>query len=149
MFKTILIACSLSCTTVALPATTVTTTKAAAKPAAPVLQPAPAGVTAAQIAERNAAARGGMATWRGVDSLTLAGQLDAGGNPNVALPFVMNMKRGHKNRLELTFRDQTAVQVYDGTQGWKVRPFLNRNEVEPYSPLETKAAAEFDDPMAR
>ena len=66
------------------------------------------------------------------------------------LPFVMQMKRGHKNRLELSFRDQTAVQVYDGTQGWKVRPFLNRNEIEPYTADEAKTAAsleELDGPL--
>jgi len=75
----------------------------------------------------------------------LSGQLDAGGKPNVELPFVMRMKRGHKSRLELTFRDQTAVQVYDGTQGWKVRPFMNRNEVEPYTADEVKAAADIEE----
>src|SRR5206468_1177102 len=35
----------------------------------------------------------------------------------------------------------TAVQVFDGTQGWKVRPFLNRNEVEPFTAEELKLAA--------
>ncbi len=32
------------------------------------------------------------------------------------------------------------MQVYDGTQGWKLRPFLNRHEVENYTADEMKAA---------
>jgi hypothetical protein len=42
------------------------------------------------------------------------------------------------------------VQVYDGTNGWKLRPFLNRRDVEPYTPDELKAAsmqAELDGPL--
>src|SRR5205807_1838884 len=31
------------------------------------------------------------------------------------------------------FQGQKAVQVYDGQNGWKLRPFLNRNDVEPLS----------------
>jgi outer membrane lipoprotein-sorting protein len=42
------------------------------------------------------------------------------------------------------------VQVFDGTQGWKWRPFLGRNEVEAFTSAETKsaaAAAELDGPL--
>jgi outer membrane lipoprotein-sorting protein len=60
----------------------------------------------------------------------------------VELPFVMELGRGRKQRLEIQFNGQTAVQVYDGTQGWKVRPFLNRHEVEKFTPDELKAAAQ-------
>jgi outer membrane lipoprotein-sorting protein len=51
------------------------------------------------------------------------------------------MKRAHKSRLEIEFNGQTAVQVYDGTHGWKLRPFLNRHEVEPFTADELKLAA--------
>src|SRR5450631_836045 len=94
-----------------------------------------------QIVERNVAARGGLAAWRAAKTLTIAGDMDAGGKPNHALPFVLKEKRPRKSRLEIVFKDQTSVQVYDGTQGWKVRPFLNRNEVETYTPAEMKSAA--------
>jgi hypothetical protein len=63
----------------------------------------------------------------------------------VELPFTLDMKRGHGTRLELEFNGQTAVQVYDGAQGWKLRPFLNRHQVEPYSAEEAKLAAEQPD----
>ena len=44
-------------------------------------------------------------------------------------------------RVELVFANDTAVQVYDGANGWKLRPFLGRRQVEPYSPEELKAAS--------
>jgi outer membrane lipoprotein-sorting protein len=109
-----------------------------------------AGLSAAQVAERNAAARGGLEAWRAVRVLTLTGQMDAGGTESARLPFTLTMARPNKNRLELKFQDQTAVQVYDGTQGWKLRPFLNRNEVEPYTAAEAASAAhagELDGPL--
>jgi hypothetical protein len=101
----------------------------------------PTSLSVDQIVERNVAARGGLAAWRAVKTLTIAGELDAGGKPNHALPFVLKEKRPRKSRLEIVFKDQTSVQVYDGVQGWKVRPFLNRNEVEPYTAGEAKSAA--------
>ena len=59
----------------------------------------------------------------------------------VELPFVMELQRGRKQRLEIQFNGQTAVQVYNGSQGWKLRPFLNRHEVEKYSADELKQAS--------
>ena len=103
-----------------------------------------------QIVARNVAARGGLDAWRGVKTLTYAGELDAGGKKNTELPFVAKMKRPNKNRLEIRFQDQTALQVFDGTQGWKYRPFLGRDEVEPFTAAEAKEAAswaELDGPL--
>jgi len=123
--------------------------------------PAASKLSAATIVERNVAARGGLAGWQAVHTLSWSGKVEAGGNnqrsmkapgmptpppvkdPNaqVQLPFAMEMKRGRQSRLEIVFNGQTAVQVYDGTNGWKVRPFLNRNDVETYTPEELKMAA--------
>jgi hypothetical protein len=120
-------------------------------------------LTAAQIVERNVAARGGLSGWRAVKSLSWTGKMEAGGNnrptlampstdkkaampaprpqDQVELPFVLEMQRPRKSRLEIQFAGATAQQVYDGTQGWKVRPFLGRHQVESYTPEELKAAA--------
>lgn len=124
---------------------------------------APAKLTAAQIVDKNVAARGGVQAWRAVQTLSLTGKMDAGGNrrstipvpgtktgpgmpasrpaEQVELPFVLELKRPRKMRLEIQFHGQTAIQVYDGTNGWKLRPFLNRHEVEPYTAEEMKAVA--------
>jgi outer membrane lipoprotein-sorting protein len=105
---------------------------------------APAKLSAEQIVEKNVAARGGLAAWRGVQTLVTEGQMDAGGQPPHALPFVLKQKRPHKSRLEIVFKDQTAVQIYDGTSGWKVRPFTNRTEVEAMTAPELASAAASD-----
>ncbi len=102
-------------------------------------------MSAAQIVSRNVAARGGLAAWRNISTLTFSGQMDAGGKQNVELPYVMRLKRGHKSRLEIRFQEQTAVQVFDGKQGWKLRPFLNRGEVEAFTADEVRAAAAWDE----
>jgi hypothetical protein len=123
--------------------------------AAPNNTSSQAALSAAQIVEKNVAARGGLQAWRGVQTLSLEGKMGVGGNQRAALPapmanskelvlprrpaeetqlpFLMELKRPRKMRLELQFNGQTAVQVYDGAKGWKLRPFLNRHEVEPYS----------------
>ena len=122
----------------------------------------PAKLSAEQV-EKNIAARGGLQVWRAVQTLSMSEKMQAGGNerpsksaPGVRtgggqmprrpaeqaeLPFRMELKRVRKSRLELDFHGQTAIQVYDGANGWKLRPFLNRHEVEPYIADEMKAAA--------
>ena len=144
----------------------------------------PANLTAAQIVERNLAARGGLQGWRAVQAMSWSGKMDAGGgslarsrrlaegrrarpstkgvannndaaakgeaNTQAQLPFVLQMKRPGKSRVEIEFAGKTAVQVYDGANGWKVRPFLNRNDVQPFTAEETKAEsekAELDGPL--
>jgi hypothetical protein len=59
----------------------------------------------------------------------------------VQLPFRLEMKRPRKSRLEIDFAGKTAVQVYDGQNGWKLRPFLNRDDVEPFTADEAKSEA--------
>ena len=130
--------------------------------------------SAAEIVEKNVAARGGLQAWRAVQTMSLAGKLGAGGNQRAALPtpvgskgsirqavaprpaeevqlpFLMELKRPGKMRFELQFNGQTAIQVYDGANGWKLRPFLNRRVVEPYTADEMKTAsvqAELDGPL--
>jgi hypothetical protein len=72
------------------------------------------------------------------------------GDGNVRLPFKMDLLRPRKSRVEVVYRGDTAVQVYDGKQGWKVRPFLGRREVEPFNAEELRIAAqqsELDGPL--
>jgi hypothetical protein len=132
----------------------------------------PARLTAAEIVDRNVIARGGPQAWQSVDSLTMSGKMDAGGNrratlpqanphdphvtaparpvEQVQLPFVMELKRPKKMRVELQYKGQTAIQVFDGTNGWKLRPFLNRMDVESYTAEELKTASlqsELDGPL--
>jgi outer membrane lipoprotein-sorting protein len=63
----------------------------------------------------------------------------------VQLPFVNELKRGRKSRVELEFAGKTAIQVYDGTNGWLVRPYLNRNDVEPFTAEQLQAESQSAD----
>lgn len=65
----------------------------------------------------------------------------AAAEKQVQLPFTWEMKRAHKSRLQIEFAGKTAVQVYDGTHGWKLRPFLNRDDVEAFTADEAKSEA--------
>jgi outer membrane lipoprotein-sorting protein len=69
---------------------------------------------------------------------------DAAGQ-QVQLPFELDLARPNKSRIEIEFAGKKAVQVYDGSRGWKLRPFLNRNDAEPFTPDEVKVAAEKQD----
>jgi len=145
--------------------------------AAPGDAPAARTLSATEIVDKNVAARGGLQAWRAVETMTLTGKMGAGGNQRAALsvpiaggrnaasnlqgirerrveevqlPFEMDLARPHKARVELQLKGQTAIQVYDGRNGWKLRPFLNRLEVEPYTAEEMKVASmqsELDGPI--
>ena len=132
-------------------------------------------LSATEIANKNVEARGGLQAWRSVQTMSLAGKLGAGGNQRAALltpapdrksanlqapaprpaeevylPFVMDLKRPRKMRFELQFNGQTALQVFDGANGWKLRPFLNQRVVEPYTTDEIKMSsmqADLDGPL--
>jgi hypothetical protein len=133
-----------------------------------------ANLSPAAIADKNVAARGGLQAWRAVQTMSMEGKMGAGGNQRAALPvpvpgrnanqaslpqrpaqeaqlpFVLELKRPRKMRIELTFHSQTAIQVFDGANGWKLRPFLNRRVVEPYTTDEMKSAsmqADLDGPL--
>lgn len=131
--------------------------KAAAGGKAAAAAPALPAMTAAQVVDRNVAARGGAAAWKAVQTISWVGKTGAGARTyatvspkgqlqqkereEVQLPFKFYFKRPMKSRLELQFNGQTAVQVYDGTNGWKLRPYLGRNDWEAYTPEELKQAA--------
>jgi len=135
-------------------------------------------LTAAQIVEKNIAARGGLEAWRRLQTMSWSGKMDAGGgnsiersrrfaegrlaptskvqqsemsaadakeDKQVQLPFTLYLKRGRKSRIQLEFAGKKPVQVYDGTNGWKYRPYLNREDVEPFTSDELKAEAQKSD----
>ncbi len=95
--------------------------------------------TAEEIVAGNVLARGGSAAWRAVKSIRMTGRMDAG--LGLEVPFHLELERPRKMRLELVFQDETAVQAYDGTVGWKLRPFLGRKGVEALSEEELRSAA--------
>jgi hypothetical protein len=144
---------------------------------------APANLSVEKIIERNINARGGLAAWQRIHSISMSGQLDAGrtrldggqvgqqAHPSsrgekvalrkmalekgasgtiIRLPFRMDLQRPGKSRVEVQFNGDTAVQVFDGKNGWKLRPFIGRREVEKFSDEESRLASqqqELDGPL--
>jgi hypothetical protein len=113
-------------------------------------------LSAVQIVEKNVAARGGLTAWRAVHTMTWKGRLGAGASTYEVvthgklqtkqrdepdLPFSLEFKRPQMTRLEIQFNGQTAVQVFDGSNGWKLRPYLGRTSWDVYTADEMKQAA--------
>jgi hypothetical protein len=82
---------------------------------------------------------GGGASVKRAERTAAAEAAKGSAEQQVQLPFRLEMKRPRKSRLEIDFAGKTAVQVYDGEHGWKLRPYLNRDEVEPFTADEAKS----------
>jgi outer membrane lipoprotein-sorting protein len=128
--------------------------------------PPPAAATAApsveQIVERNVQARGGLDAWRALKTLGEKGYIEHGqlkgpkkrhGTPvpghgamDQNLPFTLQIKRPHKLRLEMNLGDATALQLFDGKEGWTVQPSPKGPLMRRFSPAEAQAQAEQNDP---
>lgn len=78
---------------------------------------------------------------KGSNAEVAAANVDLDSDKQIQLPFTLDLGRSKRMRLEIAFDGKTAVQVFDGKQGWKVRPFLNRNDVEPFTPDEASTEA--------
>ncbi len=97
--------------------------------------------TAAQIVERNVAARGGLEAWRKVESMAWTGHLESLHAPVPVMPFLLLQQRPNKDRFEINALGQRTVRIFDGAHGWKVLPDQQgRAEVKPYSADEVNFA---------
>ena len=81
----------------------------------------PGGLSAAQVVERHIAARGGLAPWQKVETMTWFGRIESA-NPQVAVvPFLLQTKHPGKTRFELRTDEFKTVRTYDGDHGWILR----------------------------
>jgi hypothetical protein len=80
------------------------------------------GLTAAQIVEKNAAARGGVEAWRKIETMAWAGHVESAAAPARNLPFLLEQKRPHRTRFQVMGPNHTSARIFDGTDGWKVLP---------------------------
>jgi hypothetical protein len=91
----------------------------------PAKKPAGEGspaTTAAEVIDRNVAARGGLDAWRRVETMVWLGHLEHGGRETERIPFVMTLKRPNLTRFELKEQFDQFTRIFDGVHGWKVRP---------------------------
>lgn len=99
-----------------------------------------AALTAPQIVEKNVAARGGLEAWRKIETMAWVGRIETVNAPTPSMPFLLEMKRPNKTRFEILASGQKSVRIYDGTDGWKLRPTSSGTDLQPYKAEELRFA---------
>jgi hypothetical protein len=103
--------------------------------------PSAALPSAAEIVQRNLAARGGAEAWAKTLTMVWSGHVESTGPRAMKTPFVLQQMRPDRTRFEVASQGQTAVRIYDGSNGWKVIPnATGRPEMQPYSEDELRFA---------
>ncbi len=98
-------------------------------------------LTAAQIVEKNHAARGGAEAWSKIQTMVWVGHMESPGAPTPQVPFVLQQKRPNKTRFEVNAMGQRTLRVFDGKRGWKARAGQDGlPDVQPFTPQETRFA---------
>jgi hypothetical protein len=99
---------------------------------------APPALTAAEIIEKNIAARGGLEGWSKVQTMVWMGHIEGANASAPAMPFVLELKRPNMTHFEIMSLKEKYSRIFDGSRGWKLRP--NRNgggqDVQAFSPEE-------------
>jgi len=88
---------------------------------------------------------GKKASGKGTNAEIAAASADTGPEKEIQLPFTLVLRRPNLMRMEVVLEGSTAVQVFDGQRGWKLRPFLNRSDAEPFTADEMKTESERGD----
>ena len=101
-----------------------------------------ADLTVDDIVSRNIAARGGAARLQAMRSLRLTGKAVFGGDDfSIEARWAQVVKKPGLIRSELSLQGLTAVNAWDGKEGWSVQPFSGRREPERTSPDDAKDLA--------
>ncbi len=87
----------------------------------------PAGAQAVDdLIARNLEAKGGLDRINRVETLRMTGRTTAG--PGTEAPFVMEIKRPDKVRMDVTVRGDTMTQAFDGKTGWQTAAVPGKTE---------------------
>ena len=98
-------------------------------------------LTVEQIIARHIEARGGEAAWREVHTMAWAGRIASGPDRANEVPFLLMFKRPNATHFEIMAQNQKAMRVFNGSQGWKLRPMdQGRPEQDDYSPDDLRSA---------
>ena len=95
---------------------------------------APPAMSAAEVIEKNAAARGGVQAWQGLKTMAWTGYVESAVQGR-KLPFLLEQKRPNMTRFEIVNDGQRSIRLFDGKSGWKLRPnpANGRPELSTYS----------------
>lgn len=95
----------------------------------PAREQLPSGrLSAEQILERNAAARGGAGAWRNVQTMIWTGHIESARVPVAGMRFVLDQKRPNKTRFEMDAMTVRTLRVFDGQEGWTLHPARDGRE---------------------
>lgn len=100
------------------------------------------------IIARFVAARGGLAQLRAVRTVRMVGTIRFGGGP--AWRDIVELERPDHVRTQLTMRDGTLIQAYDGCTAWMVSPARGDTEprvLDPGTAKNVAAGADIDGPL--
>jgi hypothetical protein len=98
-------------------------------------------LTVDELVAKNVAAKGGADALRALRSVRLTGKMLVN-EGQIQLAYVETKKRPGAIRDEVTLQGMTAIQAYDGAQGWKISPFQGRKDPEKMSADDTKSLME-------
>ncbi|MCB1628822.1 MAG: hypothetical protein KDI37_18655 [Xanthomonadales bacterium] len=87
-------------------------------------------------------ARGGADAWQAMKTARMTGNMTMG---PMEAPFRLEFARDNKVRMEFDLQGMTAIQAYDGEQGWAVMPFLGKLDPEPMAEDQLKSIKDMAD----
>ena len=102
-----------------------------------------------ELVAKNIEAKGGAEALRALQSLKFTGKMVVN-EGQLQLAYAETKKRTDEVRAEITLQGMTAVQAYDGKEGWKISPFQGRKDPEKMSADDVKPLiedAEIDGPL--
>src|SRR3954463_2170222 len=97
--------------------------------------------TVDELVAKNVEARGGIEALHGLQSLKIAGKMVVN-QGQIAFGYSEVRKRPNDVRIEASLQGMTAVNAFDGTEGWKISPFQGRKDPEKMSSDDVKAMVE-------
>jgi hypothetical protein len=108
-----------------------------------------AQLTVDDLVAKNIAAKGGVDALRALQSVRFTGRMLVN-EGQIQFAYVETKKRPGEVRSEATLQGMTAIEAYNGEQGWRISPFQGRKDPEKMSADDTKALmelAEIDGPL--
>jgi hypothetical protein len=93
-----------------------------------------------ELVAKNLEARGGVARLQAIKTLRAEGKLLFGGQFELGLAQYQKAPESIRN--EASLQGLTAVQAWDGKEGWQISPFQGRKDPEKMTPDDAKALAD-------
>src|SRR5438477_2865994 len=106
-------------------------------------------LTVDELVAKNVAAKGGADALRALQAVRLNGKMLVN-EGQIQLAYAETKKRPDEVRTEATLQGMTAVEAYDGKDGWRISPFQGRKDPEKMSADDVKPLmedAEIDGPL--